>query len=169
MARIFPFQPYRYSEKAGRLDDLVTQPYDKIDEAMQQRYLAASPYNIVRVILGPHTPDDSESNNVYTRAAAYFAEWIHDGVLVKDGEASLFAYFQEFDLPDSGERVVRKGFIGLGAVEEYSEGEERPHAGSVGDTCALRTDLYALLRSGALDRRDSRPGGERTHHSRDRR
>ena len=32
---------------------------------------------------------------------------------------SLYAYFQEFTVPDTGERLTRKGFIGLGAVEDY--------------------------------------------------
>ena len=27
----------------------------------------------------------------------------------------MFAYFQEFVVPDTGERLVRKGFIALGA------------------------------------------------------
>jgi uncharacterized protein (DUF1015 family) len=122
MANIFPFQPYRYSPKAGPLQDLVTQPYDKISPEMRRRYLQASPYNLVRVILGDRSPSDSESDNVYTRAARYLDTWTADGILVRDAEPGLFAYFQEFTVPESGERLVRKGFIGLGAVEEYSAG-----------------------------------------------
>jgi len=122
MATIFPFQPYRYSPKAGPLQDLVTQPYDKISPEMRQRYLQASPYNLVRVILGDRYPSDSESDNVYTRAARYLDNWTAEGILARDAEPGLFAYFQEFTVPDSGERLVRKAFIGLGAVEEYSAG-----------------------------------------------
>ena len=121
MARIHPFQPFRYSPSAGRLDDLVTQPYDKIYPAMRERYLAASPYNLVRVILGEKFDSDSETENVYTRSARYFEEWIAGGQLVQDSEPGLFAYFQEFADPDSGQRVVRKGFIGLSDVVDYSE------------------------------------------------
>ncbi len=122
MARIFPFTPYRYAQTAGPLGHLVTQPYDKIYPDMRARYLALSPYNLVRVILGESKPSDSEADNVYTRAAAYLEDWIAKGVLVKEAEPSLYAYFQEFVNPDSGERLVRKGFIGLGGVEEYSAG-----------------------------------------------
>jgi uncharacterized protein (DUF1015 family) len=120
LAKIYPFQPYRYSEKAGPLGDLVTQPYDKITPAMQSEYLAKSPYNLVRVILGPRQPDDSETNNTYTRAAAFLNEWISSGILARESEPAVFPYFQEFTLPDTGERMVRKGFIALGAVEDYS-------------------------------------------------
>src|SRR5581483_1200683 len=120
LAKIYPFQPYRYTEKAGPLNDVVTQPYDKISPAMQAAYLAKSPYNLVRVILGPRTPGDSETDNVYTRAAAFLKEWIASGILARDSEPAVFPYFQEFTEPDTGERIVRKGFIALGGVEDYS-------------------------------------------------
>jgi uncharacterized protein (DUF1015 family) len=120
LAHIFPFQPYRYVAGAGDLNDLVTQPYDKISPAMQTRYLALSPYNLVRIILGERKPSDTPADNVYTRAAAYLEEWIAKGVLARDEHPAFYAYFQEFTPPDSPERMTRKGFIGLGAVEDYS-------------------------------------------------
>ncbi len=48
----------------------MTQPYDKITPAMQDKYYAASPYNLVQVILGKPQPGDNDQQNVYTRAAA---------------------------------------------------------------------------------------------------
>jgi uncharacterized protein (DUF1015 family) len=120
LARIFPFQPYRYTSAAGPLQNLVTQPYDKITPEAQARYLAESPYNLVRVILGERKPGDDETDNVYTRAAGYLNHWIAAGILAKDAEPGVYPYFQEFAVPDTGERLVRKGFIALGAVEDYS-------------------------------------------------
>jgi len=87
---------------------------------MRARYLAASPHNLVRVILGETTPEDSPSDNVYTRAAGYLKDWMAQGILSRDPEPGIFPYFQEFTLPDTGERLVRKGFIALGKVEDYS-------------------------------------------------
>jgi uncharacterized protein (DUF1015 family) len=104
------------------MQNLATQPYDKISPAMQARYLAASPYNLVRVILGERTPEDTETENVYTRAARTMQGWIASGVWIRDAEPGMFAYFQEFVVPDTGERLVRKGFLALGQVEEYSAG-----------------------------------------------
>jgi uncharacterized protein (DUF1015 family) len=127
LAKIYPFQPYRYTEKAGPPENVVTQPYDKISPAMQSRYLSLSPYNLVRIILGERKPVDSERDNVYTRAAGYLDSWITSGVLARDGEAGVFPYFQEFTVPDTGERLVRKGFIGLGAVEDYAAGVVHRH------------------------------------------
>jgi uncharacterized protein (DUF1015 family) len=122
LANIYPFQPYRYTEKAGPLQTLVTQPYDKISPAMQSRYLSQNPYNLVRVVLGERKPADSETDNVYTRATRFMEDWIAGGILAQDSEPGVFPYFQEFVVPDTGERLVRKGFIALGAVEDYSAG-----------------------------------------------
>src|SRR5580692_8052509 len=60
MADILPFRAFRYANDQGkgpqRLShaQVVTQPYDKITPALQDRYYAASPYNLVRIILGRH-------------------------------------------------------------------------------------------------------------------
>jgi uncharacterized protein (DUF1015 family) len=127
MANIAPFQPWRYTDRAGRLQDLVTQPYDKISPEMQARYLALNPHNLVRIILGEKFDADNETGNVYTRAAEYLNDWGASGVLAQDSEPALYAYFQQFTVPDTGERLTRKGFIGLGAVEDYSQGVVHRH------------------------------------------
>jgi uncharacterized protein (DUF1015 family) len=147
MAQIAPFQPFRYMEKAGLLDDLVTQPYDKISPEMQDRYLAKSPYNLVRVILGKAQESDSPTDNVYTRAAAHLNEWIENGHVAKDPEPAIYAYFQEFVLPDSGETLTRKGFITLGAVEDYSEGTVHRHEQTLSGPKKDRRDLLEATRS----------------------
>ena len=122
MASVKPFQPFRYSSKAGDPALLLTQPYDKISPQMQKRYLSQSPYNLVRVILGQRRDSDTESDNVYTRAALHLEDWIREGILARDPAPGFYAYFQGFEVPDSGERLTRKGFIGLGKVEDYSAG-----------------------------------------------
>lgn len=120
MATVKPFQPFRYTAKAGDPANVLTQPYDKINPAMHARYLAASPYNLVRIILGEKREFDSESDNVYTRAANYLNDWIRDGILAQDRTPAFYAYSQEFSVPDSGEKLTRQGFIGLGKLEDYS-------------------------------------------------
>ena len=87
---------------------------------MHARYLAASPYNLVRIILGEKREFDNDTENVYTRAAQYLDDWIREGVLAQDAVPGFYAYSQEFEVPDSGERLTRQGFIGLGKLEDYS-------------------------------------------------
>jgi uncharacterized protein (DUF1015 family) len=147
LAQVYPFQPLRYTEKAGPLAHLVTQPYDKISPTMRTRYLGLSPYNLVRVILGEAKPGDSESDNVYSRAAGYLRDWSSSGILARDGAAGIFPYSQEFSEPDTGERLVRKGFIALGAVEDYSAGvvfrHEQTLAGPKKDRLQLLRHTHA--------------------------
>jgi uncharacterized protein (DUF1015 family) len=147
LARIYPFQPYRYSARAGALEDLVTQPYDKIGLTMRNRYLALSPYNLVRVILGERKPADSATDNVYTRAAGFLDEWIAAGILEREREPGVFPYFQEFTDPDSGERLTRKGFIALGAVEDYSGGVVFRHERTLSGPKKDRLDLLRATRA----------------------
>jgi len=89
---------------------------------MQTRYLSLSPYNLVRITLGSRFPEDSEQNNVYTRAAETLNEWIADGILEREGAPSLYAYYQRFTVPDTERTLERKGFSGLGGLEDYSAG-----------------------------------------------
>jgi uncharacterized protein (DUF1015 family) len=141
LAQIYPFQPFRYTEKAGPLENVVTQPYDKISPAMQSRYLSLNPHNLARVILGERRAGDSEGDNVYTRAARYLDDWIASGVLARDHQPGIFPYFQEFTVPDTGERLVRKGFIALGAVEDYSRGVVHRHEQTLSGPKKDRLDL----------------------------
>ncbi|MGC2546743.1 MAG: DUF1015 domain-containing protein, partial [Silvibacterium sp.] len=125
MARIYPFRALRYNPSIVRLDDVVTQPYDKITPAMQQAYYQRSPFNLVRIILGlPELFDGDGSQDVYRRAARDFADWRRDGVLTQESEPCVFAYSQTFALPDSapGVQIVceRRGFIALGELYDYA-------------------------------------------------
>ncbi|MHA1742693.1 MAG: DUF1015 family protein, partial [Candidatus Heimdallarchaeota archaeon] len=45
MVEIRPFRAIRYTAKAGNLEDLVAQPYDKITPDMQDKYYARSDFN----------------------------------------------------------------------------------------------------------------------------
>jgi uncharacterized protein (DUF1015 family) len=123
MAQIFPFRALRYNPARVKLADVVTQPYDKITPEMQDRYYNASPGNLVRIILGKREPNDSERDNVYTRAAIYLRDWRRNNILVQDSEPSLYAYSQRFTVPGSPEPVLeRRGFIGTGRLEDYDSG-----------------------------------------------
>ncbi len=121
MSRIEPFRAYRYSASAGPIGLLATQPYDKISNRMQARYLEASPHNFVRVVLGEHKASDNDSDNVYTRAAECLRRWSAERILVQDESPCLYPYSQEFAVPDEDGTWVRTGFIGLGPVADYGE------------------------------------------------
>jgi uncharacterized protein (DUF1015 family) len=119
MAEIQPFRAYRYDTNRVALKDVLTQPYDKISPEMQDRYYAASPYNLITIEKGRVLPGDSDTNNVYTRAAKKVDEWIAEKILAQDAAPSIYIYSQEFLVPGTQTRRVRIGFIALGRVEDY--------------------------------------------------
>ena len=148
MAEVFPFSALRYDPARVELAQVVTQPYDKITPAMQQRYYDAGPHNLVRIILGKSNPGDGEGESVYTRAAASFQQWRREGILRADPEPGFYAYSQQFALPgESGAVRERRGFIGLGRIEDYSAGIVFRHEQTLSRPKADRLNLLRATRA----------------------
>src|SRR5260370_1329862 len=120
MAQVYPFRAFRYNPARASFDRVLTQPYDKISPAMQEKYYAADPHNWIAVEKGRAYAGDTPQNNVYTRAAAAIEDWIRKSVVVQDPAPSFYAYTQEYTAPGTEERRTRRGFIGAGKLEEYS-------------------------------------------------
>jgi uncharacterized protein (DUF1015 family) len=119
MAEIQPFRAFRYDTSRVKLDQVLTQPYDKITPTMQERYYDASPYNLIGIEKGKVLPGDSAERNIYTRAAQKLAEWIAQKILVQDEAPGIYIYSQEYLVPGTQTRRVRSGFIALGRIEDY--------------------------------------------------
>jgi uncharacterized protein (DUF1015 family) len=145
MADIRPFRALRYNLERVTASQVVTQPYDKISPATQERYYAASPYNLVRIILGRPEASDNRLKNVYTRAAAYGEEWRKEGILRLDSAPSIYSHSQTFVAP-SGATFERRGFIALGRVEDYSAKVVYRHEQTLAKPKADRLELLRATR-----------------------
>ena len=131
MARIYPFRALRYDTSRVRMEDVVTQPYDKITPEMQQAYYERSPYNLIRIILGKREPGDTEpqeflpageqAHNVYTRAAESLHQWRKQRILAEEQETALYGYSQTYTVPNSTDVRERRGFIALGHLYDYAD------------------------------------------------
>jgi uncharacterized protein (DUF1015 family) len=149
MAEILPFRALHYNtEKVGDLRAVVTQPYDKISAEMQARYYDLSPYNLVRIIRGHLAATDSPADNVYTRAAGHFREWIEQGVLASEPEPTICAYYQDYNLPGQASSIrQRRGFIALCRLEDYSAGVVHRHEETLSGPKADRLELLKATRA----------------------
>ncbi len=162
MADVHPFRAFRYDPRQVLPAQVVTQPYDKINPALQERYYAASPHNLVRVILGRREENDNPANNVYSRAAGHFLEWRRQGILRQDSLPSLYVYSQRFTMPasfresssregsskeGSAKELERRGFIALGRIEDYSAGVIFRHEQTLAKPKADRLDLLRATRA----------------------
>jgi uncharacterized protein (DUF1015 family) len=146
MAHIVPFRALRYDPLRVNVSQVVTQPYDKISPEMQERYYAASPYNLVRIILGKREPC-CEDDNVYTRAAAFFRNWRREGIFLQDPRPSLYSYSQRFTAPGAATQYERRGFIALGKIEDYSAGVVFRHEQTLAKPKADRLELLRGTRA----------------------
>jgi uncharacterized protein (DUF1015 family) len=147
MAQVYPFPAYRYNASRVSFDRVLTQPYDKISPAAQEKYYAADPHNLITVEKGRVLPDDGPQHNVYTRAAEALESWIRDGIVVKEAEPSLYVYTQEYTVPGTDQRRTRRGFIGAGKLEEYSAGVVFRHEHTLSGPKADRLELLRHTRT----------------------
>jgi uncharacterized protein (DUF1015 family) len=143
MVDVRPFRALGYTAAAGSLRDLVAPPYDVISPEERRLYLAASPYNAVRLIL-PELP--------YEEVGGLIDSWREAGVLGASPEPVLIAWTQGFALEDGLPRE-RRTILGAVGLEPYERRvvrpHERTHAGPKEDrlrlTRAVRTNLSPVF------------------------
>jgi uncharacterized protein (DUF1015 family) len=128
-----------YTQKAGNLESLITQPYDKIDVEQQKEYYRKSPYNYCRLIL-------PMEENKYQMAQQRIEQWLREGVLAKEDEPAVFVSRQEFTLDDK--KYERTGLIASLRLYNYSENMVFPHEGTYK---APKADRLNMLRTVQTD------------------
>jgi uncharacterized protein (DUF1015 family) len=103
-----PFRGVRYDpSRVSGLGDVTSPPYDVIGPGTLDELLAASPYNVVRLIL-PGLSLDARAAGA--EAARRLRSWLASGVLAVDGDPALYVY------EHGGPGFVQRGLIGLVAV-----------------------------------------------------
>ncbi|MBC8379842.1 MAG: DUF1015 domain-containing protein [Planctomycetes bacterium] len=136
---IRPFKAYRFNKEiVGDAGSCIAPPYDVIDTAHQQVLYEKNAYNIVRAIKGKKEANDTESNNVYTRAADYLTKAIEDGALTQEASEAIYVYVQDFEI--GGNQYERTGIIALGGLTAFGEGVQ-PHEKTLEGPKADRLNL----------------------------
>ncbi|NIO49660.1 MAG: DUF1015 family protein [Candidatus Aminicenantes bacterium] len=125
MAEIRPFKGLRYNIQKIKLEEVITEPYDRITPAMQEDYYRRNPYNVVRIILGKDDDPDHVEKDRYKRAKIYLDEWEKEGLLIRENQDALYLYEQEFQI--RGENKKRTGLITRVKLEEFSSKKVLPH------------------------------------------
>ncbi len=127
---------------------VVAPPYDVITAEDQRRYYRRDPRNVVRLIAGEVKPTDHPGDNKYTRAAAFFQDWLSTGVLRREANSCFYIYRQTFPDPASGERLARTGILCVVELEPFGSGvlaHERTHARPKADRLSLTQAVGANL------------------------
>jgi len=147
MAEIIPFKALRYDPDQVKVEDVLTQPYDKITPEMQSKYYERSTHNLVRIILGKAGETDTDAFNVYTRAAEYLHDWRSSGILKQDPEPGIYAYSQTFTVPGTRDLAERRGLIALGRLHDYADGVVFRHEQTLSKPRADRLNLLRATRA----------------------
>jgi uncharacterized protein (DUF1015 family) len=127
MAVVAPFRGVRYNPgKIKNIEEVLTPPYDVINEEEGALFLRRNPYNMIQLDLRNTGQRADRDHDRYGEARDRFADWQKEQVLIRDPEPALYLYFIEYQHP-SGEVLVRKGLVGLVGLAEFSEGIVKPH------------------------------------------
>ena len=141
MAAIRPFCALRYNaEHVPDLSAVIAPPYDVINAQQQEQLYQASPYNVVRLILGKHYPADTAEDNRYVRARRDFLAWQEHRILQRDPKPAIYLIEHLF-ADEGGQRRSRLGFIALLQLEEPAEKAVFRHEATLSGPKEDRTKL----------------------------
>ncbi|MBI2846659.1 MAG: DUF1015 domain-containing protein [Chloroflexi bacterium] len=140
MADVRPFRGLRHNQSLiAHPGDVLCPPYDVISREEQSRLYGLSPYNIVRLEFGQESPEDTPSNNRYTRASALFQEWLNKDVLVPEKQPAFYLLRQDYSC--DGRRRARRGLVACVRLEEWDKRIIRPHEKTAQKPKADRLEL----------------------------
>lgn len=139
MAEIRPFRALRYNPShISDMLDVVTPPYDVIDEDLQDALYKKHPKNFVRLDL-TRVEEGADPQSKYAKANETLNAWRDEGVMVRDAEPALYVYHQTFQ--NEGQSVLRKGFITTVRVHDYADKVVLPHERTLRGPKIDRLDL----------------------------
>lgn len=133
MPRIAPFPALRYAPDAD-LQQVIAPPYDVLSDADVTELGARDPHNIVHVDV-PTGGDDR-----YEVAARTLAQWLDEGVLVRDAAPSLTIYRMSFTDATGADRTIVGVLCGLEVVD-LDAGGVLPHERTTPKAVTDRLDL----------------------------
>jgi uncharacterized protein (DUF1015 family) len=141
MAEIHPFRGVHYNQtKVRDLADVICPPYDVITPQMQQELYRRSDYNFVRLEHNRELPQDTTTDNKYTRSAAILERWLAQKILVADEAPSIYLHDHYFR--HNGRDYRRRGIIAGVRLQEWADNVVRPHEGTLAEHT---TDRLSLL------------------------
>ncbi len=146
MAEIRPFRGVHYNGSLLRDWSAVICPtYDIIPPQLQQELYLRGEHNFVRLEFGRDLPQDTATDNKYTRSAATLEQWLSQGVLEVDEEPAVYLYDQYFT--HQGRQYKRRSIIGRLRVEEWDKMVVRPHEGTTAEPRSDRLNLLGVLQA----------------------
>ncbi len=135
---IRPFHALHYAADRVHLADVVSPPYDVIDDGMRRRLLDRSPYNVVHLIL-PEPGEEREAGDT-------LEAWRREQVVLREPRPCMYWLEQHAHGPD-GVRRRRAGLIAALRLEPYAPGRVRRHERTMEGPKAGRLAVLRAVRA----------------------
>jgi len=139
MPRFSPFAGLRYDPARVDLAKVIAPPYDVVDSRQRAGLVARHSANSIRVELPD--PDPRRGLDPYRAAAARLAEWVADGILVRDADPVFYPY-RMTDTDGS----VTLGVLGVLGLDDESRATTLPHEETLPKARSDRLELLAATR-----------------------
>ncbi|MFC1916639.1 DUF1015 domain-containing protein [Chloroflexota bacterium] len=146
MAEVCPFRGVHYDESlVNDLSAVICPPYDIIPPQMEQELYLKSEYNFVRLEYGRELPQDTVTDNKYTRSVATLEQWLNQGILRVDEVPAIYLHDHYFTY--QGREYRRRGIIARVRLEEWDKMIVRPHEGTLSKPKDDRLSLLWALQA----------------------
>lgn len=146
MAEVRPFRGVHYNQELLKhWEDVICPVYDIISPKQQIELHERNDVNFVRLEFGLELPQDTDTDNKYTRAAATLEEWLKQGVMIADKSPAIYLHDHYFT--HGGKEYKRRGLIVRVRVEEWDKMIIRPHEGTMTKPKADRLNLLGTLQA----------------------
>ncbi len=146
MADIRPFRGVHYSESLIKdWSTVICPPYDIITPQQQEELYQSSQYNFIRLESGRELPQDTPTDNKYTRAVTTLEQWLEQGVLEFDRVPAIYLHDHYFR--HQAKEYRRRSIIARVRLEEWDKKVIRPHEGTLTEPRGDRLSLLWALQA----------------------
>jgi len=146
VAEIQPFCGVHYNESHIKdWSEVICPPYDIISSREQQELYLKSEYNYIRIESGRELPQDTPTDNKYTRSAEIFHKWLEEGIFRTDDTPSLYLHDHYF--ARHNRQYKRRNLIARVRLEEWDKMIIRPHEGTLTEARGDRLSLLFAMKA----------------------
>ncbi|MFC1897845.1 DUF1015 domain-containing protein [Chloroflexota bacterium] len=146
MAEIRPFRGVHYNQLLIKdLSTVICSPYDIITPQLQEELYHRSQHNFIRLEHARELPQDTVTDNKYTRSAATLEQWLKQGILKVDELPAIYLHDHFFTY--QGKEYKRCGITARVRLEEWEKMVIRPHEGTLAEPKNDRVSLLQALQA----------------------
>ena len=122
-------------------------PTTRSTPAMQERYYNPSPYNLIRIMLGKHQPDDTEETQRLHPRRGDTEEVARGAHPREENEPALYGYSQTYTVPGTGGTESRRRFANGAASSRSASSTTTPTRSSTATSRRFRSTSPTAWRS----------------------